>query len=269
MAAGYAVLTFLGGTIFLGLTFWIVFMIVKLILLSAIGLSGWVTLGSVAAAAAFCMLLFFDSLRSPRDDMSALSIWLIREYIDIGPRLMLEVVPAIRKFRHWKKFDLDLNGRVLLFLAGRDSPVRKSDVLRLFPETDWDRLRAELKLIPGVIFFQPDELRMTLTLPLRLQMRLFRGRQRVHVNEPSHDPDPEPEPIRPREPQSLSPAEILGVAPNASIAEIKSAYRRRMKECHPDRHATLDEHSRTLAEEWAKSVNAAYNALLSKRGERR
>jgi curved DNA-binding protein CbpA len=73
----------------------------------------------------------------------------------------------------------------------------------------------------------------------------------------------EPEPISVDEPQQLSPHEILGVASSASAAEIKTAYRNRVKECHPDRFPNVDEPSRLLAEEWTKAVNAAYAELLA------
>jgi len=55
---------------------------------------------------------------------------------------------------------------------------------------------------------------------------------------------------------------ILGVSALASAAEIKTAYRTRVKECHPDRFPNVDAQSRELAEEWTKAVNAAYAELL-------
>ena len=57
-------------------------------------------------------------------------------------------------------------------------------------------------------------------------------------------------------------------ANDASLAEIKTAYRNRVKECHPDRFSTLDEQSRQLAEEWTKAINAAYASLLAQRNAR-
>ena len=68
------------------------------------------------------------------------------------------------------------------------------------------------------------------------------------------------------EPHKLTPAEILGVLPTASLAQIKIAYRNRIKECHPDRFAGMDERSRSLAEEWTKSLNAAYEILVRETG---
>jgi curved DNA-binding protein CbpA len=49
-----------------------------------------------------------------------------------------------------------------------------------------------------------------------------------------------------------SPFEVLGVAPDADAAEIDAAYRRRVKEVHPDQGGSVDEFQR---------VRAAYDAV--------
>ena len=53
---------------------------------------------------------------------------------------------------------------------------------------------------------------------------------------------------------------VLEVPPSATPAEIKAAYRRMVKVCHPDRHA-LDEGRRARAEETLKRVVQAYQCL--------
>ena len=61
-----------------------------------------------------------------------------------------------------------------------------------------------------------------------------------------------------------TPHQILGVGVNASIDEIKKAYRKRMLEYHPDRTAGLGEKLRALAEEEAKKINHAYGILMKR-----
>ncbi len=257
-SAGYGLLTFVGGGIFLGLTFWLVFMVVKLFLIINFQLAWWVSLIAAVVAGNVCAAIFIDVIRAARDDMTFLPVWLWREYIGIGPRLILESLPAWRDARTWKNWDMGTNAKVLYYLGGRDGQVHQVELQRVFGTLDWERLKRELKLLPGVIFFHPDERRIALTLPLRLQIRLFRGRKRVLTPEP----EPEPQPVPAPAPEPLSPTELLGVAPNAGVAQIKAAYRQRIKECHPDRFAGMDELSRAQAEEWTKQLNAAYETLL-------
>jgi DnaJ-class molecular chaperone len=54
------------------------------------------------------------------------------------------------------------------------------------------------------------------------------------------------------------------------MMEIKMAYRKRVKECHPDLFAGMDPQAKALAERWTKALNAAYATLNPRhRGARR
>jgi molecular chaperone DnaJ len=59
------------------------------------------------------------------------------------------------------------------------------------------------------------------------------------------------------------PAEILRVAPDASCAQIKAAYRRLARAYHPD---VADPFVRQRNQEMLKLVNRAYEALARSRG---
>jgi hypothetical protein len=61
-------------------------------------------------------------------------------------------------------------------------------------------------------------------------------------------------------------AEILGVPPDASMGEIRAAYRQRISEYHPDRVATLGKELRELAERKSKDINTAYSLARHQNG---
>jgi curved DNA-binding protein CbpA len=68
------------------------------------------------------------------------------------------------------------------------------------------------------------------------------------------------------EPEKLSAYEILGLSASASRVDIKAAYRKRIKECHPDLFAGMDQQAQVLAERWTKALNAAYAKLKNEKG---
>lgn len=60
-----------------------------------------------------------------------------------------------------------------------------------------------------------------------------------------------------------NPYEVLGVSPNATEEEVKTAYRNLVKKYHPDRYANTD--LADLANEKMQEINEAYDTI-SKRG---
>lgn len=95
---------------------------------------------------------------------------------------------------------------------------------------------------------------------------------------------PPPPPPRPRRPpprargrpaapaprddvDARSPYELLGVAPDADARAVRSAYRRALKLCHPDRVANLDADLQELAHRKSKALRRAYEQLLREREE--
>jgi len=212
-------------------------------------------------------LLLVDAMRSRRDDLSNPALWLIREVVGFGPRLFLE---AIRRFwlaLEFLRFDPALMGAVLSWLCARTKSAPLIELQRAFSDRAIADLRRQLRLVEGVLFLTADFSRVTLSQPLRLWInQLTHGRIRVHVvveSAPEPEPPPEPEVV---EPETLEPHEILGVTASATLAEIKAAYRQRIKECHPDRFAHLGAEAREQAEEWTKRLNAAYAALRAGKG---
>lgn len=56
----------------------------------------------------------------------------------------------------------------------------------------------------------------------------------------------------------VNPFEFLGVEPNASEQEIKSAYRKRLKQLHPDKHVGAPEHIVSQLADFTRQLNEAY-----------
>ena len=62
----------------------------------------------------------------------------------------------------------------------------------------------------------------------------------------------------------MNPYEVLGLKPGASQDEIKSAYRKLIKQYHPDKF--INNPLQDLAEEKMRQINEAYDALTKNGG---
>jgi hypothetical protein len=220
--------------------------------------------------ALFSLVLLIDALHSRRDDLSKPTIWLFRELLGLGPRLFLEAFHRLGLARVYFRFDPDLMSEVLLWLWARTKSAPWPELQGAFPFAATARLRADLSLIDGVLFLRADLTRVTLSQPLRLWIgQMSAGRVRPTARS-EKAPEPEPPPVPPVvEAEPMAPHEILGVSASATLAEIKTAYRQRIKECHPDRFAHLGTYARDQAEEWTKVLNGAYATLCAEKARLR
>jgi len=266
-------LAFVGGTIVLGLTVGAIFAVVLSLALHSTSPNREVIGLSMAITSGITLLMFIDAARRRRDDMSTPAkawMWAVAEGLYIGPRLVLDGFRRSARICRLARIDIRSCANVLSYLAARDSSIPQKELMEAFPDLIWSRLTGHLRFIEGVLFLGEDLSRVTLTQPLRLELRRFLGnRPRVRIPVPEPEPKPEPEPMPVNEPERLGPYEILGVRAGASQAEIKTAYHNRVKECHPDRFAGMDQASLQLAEEWTKAVNAAYATLTAGHAGRR
>ena len=73
-----------------------------------------------------------------------------------------------------------------------------------------------------------------------------------------HAPAPAPVP--------LHWTSVLELSPDASVDEIREAYRRLIGQYHPDKVASLGRELRELAEAKSKDIQLAYQAALMERG---
>ena len=92
----------------------------------------------------------------------------------------------------------------------------------------------------------------------------------VHLvlNKPA-PPAPRP-PSQPQSQTAFAPAwtRVLEVPADASLDEIREAYRRLMSQYHPDKVASLGRELRELADAKSKDISAAYQQALAERGAR-
>lgn len=73
---------------------------------------------------------------------------------------------------------------------------------------------------------------------------------------------------KPKEPERIGgrlPHEVLGVRASATFSEIQDAYRKLVREVHPDKADKLDAEARARAHERTKQLNRAYDILAKRR----
>ena len=59
---------------------------------------------------------------------------------------------------------------------------------------------------------------------------------------------------------------ILNISSNSSIDEVKTAYKQKIKEYHPDRVASLGKELQVLAEQKTQEINECYNLIRKTKG---
>ncbi len=221
--------------------------------LAALGVTAW---------------LYASIVKSRRDDLDLhldpTGFWIIKDICSIGPRLILEGLRQVRCYGQLGELNVAACARTLAYLAGQNAAVTWDDLTRHCPQMPSERLREQLSLLDGVLFLGEDASRVTLMDPFRLRLRWMLEREqhaekRQETTRPRPEPAPQPAPVN--EPEKLSAYEILGLSPSASMVEIKAAYRKRLKACHPDLFAGMDQQAQVLAERWTKALNAAYASL--------
>ena len=251
----YFVGTSVVGTLALAPNAGVAFLVSKIALLLAFPAIPYSNVGGGFFAVLAVAALFVDCIRAERDDMGIIPLWLAREYFHMGPRIIFDGASELARARQLSGIDAPMCAQLLTYLITRTTPTRREELLRVFPIWTWDAMVRQLRMIEGVIVFR-NEMSVSLLTPLRLELH------QLLSHFPSEEiPQAEPEAVPVEEPRRLSAHEILGVAADATMAEIKAAYRNRIKECHPDRFANTDGKSRALAEEWTKALNAAYAEL--------
>ena len=218
--------------------------------------------------------IFVLSMKGRQDDyqlrLDPMGYWVFKDIFSVSPRLILEGLRQVRRCGQLGELNVAACAQALAYLAAQNAAVTWRELMQHCPQLTGRRLREQLSLLDGVLFLGEDAPRVTLMDPFRLRLRwmLDQDRKSGKWREPARPkPEPTPQAVPLNEPEKLSAYEILGLSPLASATQIKIAYRKRVKECHPDLFADMDLQAKAMAERWTRALNAAYATLNPKRGE--
>jgi hypothetical protein len=212
--------------------------------------------------------IFFQSMKGRQDEgrlgLDPIGFWILKDLFSVGPRLILEGLRQARCCGQRGELNVAACAHALAYLAGQNAAISWQDLSQHCPGLPPSSLREQLFLIDGVLFLGEEAARVTLMDPFRLRLRWMLEQEPARSR-----PEPTPRAVPVNEPETLSAYEILGLSPSASMVEIKMAYRKRVKECHPDLFTGMDQHARALAERWTTALNAAYASLNPRHGAAR
>jgi DnaJ-domain-containing protein 1 len=267
-AAVLAVLALGSGVAVFLLTSLLIYTVLSLVCGALVHSVSWLALAALGLTAGF----YARSVNSKPDHrelgLDPMGSWIIKDVCSLGPRLILAGLRQVRCCAELGEMNVSACARALAYLAAQNAAIDWEELIRHCPQLPSQRLREQLSLLNGVLFFGEQASRVTLMEPFRLRLRWMLG-QEPSAGKARGPARPRPEPPRGavpvNEPEKLSAYEILGLSPSASAVEIKRAYRKRVKECHPDLFAGMDPQAQALAERWTKALNAAYAALKPRR----
>jgi len=209
--------------------------------------------------------IYVRSMKGRQDErelgLDPMGYWILKDICSVGPRLILEGLRQVRCCGQMGELNVPACARALAYLAGQNAAVTWQDLMEHCPQLPWPRLKEQLSMLDGVLFLGEDAARVTLMDPFRLRLRWMLEQEPARPR-----PEPTPQAVPVNDPETLSAYEILGLSPSASVVEIKTAYRKRLKECHPDLFAGMDQQAKALAERWTKALNAAYAILNPRHG---
>jgi len=182
----------------------------------------------------------------------------ITDILLTGPRLVVAAIVALRET--WLVFNADLRAcsAVLTLLFRRERSVSADDLKPSLVDGDPAKILAQLFILDTVLLLRLEPRRFTLDPELRdlLQQLLEDGAASGAYQSPPTSYEQIPLPAH-------GPFQLLGLTPTASLAQVRAAFRKKMKECHPDIFASHSDEVRTRAEEQTKEIIAAYEEILA------
>ncbi len=183
---------------------------------------------------------------------------IISDLLFTGPRVTIYSVLSFRRAVRLMKTNVKTASDALTILLGRTHRMSVTELSKSLRGNDPIPALFQLQEIDCILFLSKEPTGVILTEEIRRELNLLVG------NQISFESLPDDEPSAPETHENLEQYELLGLKPTASLEEIKTAYRSRIKQCHPDKFVGRGAEFRQLAEERAKSINAAYKILLAK-----
>ncbi len=199
-----------------------------------------------------------DGVVSP-DEIQAANAVMAHMNLDPAQRLA-----AIQLFNQGKQAGFDLD-KTLSEL--RTACAGRRDVLRMFLQ-----IQVSAALADGGVMHPAErevlericDILGISSFELNQYEQFVRAQQRFHSAGGGTGGGMHP----PRQDNLAAAYQTLGVAPSASDSEVKTAYRRLMKDNHPDKLVArgLPENMIKLAQEKVQQINVAYDAIKHSRG---
>ena len=168
---------------------------------------------------------------------------------------------AIEQFNRGKQADFNLDAELARF---REACRGRHDLMRMFLQIQLNAALAEGAL-------HPAERRIFERICLLFGVSEFEMRQYeqfIGAQQGYRGPSGGAEPRTARHDPLGSAYQTLGVSPQATDADVKTAYRRLMKENHPDKLVArgLPEAMMKMAQEKVQQINVAYETVKRTRG---
>ncbi len=185
-----------------------------------------------------------------------------------GPQWFASAISMFYKSVTLLGMDISSCAKILAIVMQKGARVSFAELAQLAPECNGVKVFPQLRDIAGVIFLQNEPCGISLTSELRAEFSRVLGVKMKPPSEKDFHARPKPPPVRVVEPAPPGPHTILGIPSSASLAQIKAAYRKQIKLCHPDRFATLNKDWQQMAEQRSKLVNEAYATLSAQFSKR-
>jgi hypothetical protein len=233
----------------------------------------------VVASALFLALLFIANATTDREYLGRLPkvTWsaqspaamfdaagkIITDLLFTGPRLVVSTPRLLRRIFRLERFDFRIGSEILALLASRDSRVSFREICDQIAGVNPVGIFPQFRYLEGVVFLTKDPAGLSLTDELRSEIRAVVGSVEAGHAGPNSNAEQDLGFDSDVHSGRLNSYEVLGIGPSATLQDARAAYRRLMKEHHPDRLAGLGDELRELAEEHAKEINRAYEDICA------